>query len=340
MMDDDAFTTAVDGYLQLAVDGDARAGIRLAVGMLDQGVPGDDVIVKLLAAGQREVGERWLRNEWNVADEHLVSGSTQRALDAVANSLELPTPNGLIIVACAHGDWHSLPAQMFAELLRCRGFNVLFLGASTPADHLADLIRRRPVDALAISCNLPIFLGGVTILADAAHREGIPVIVGGRALGTGPARALRLGADAWAHGIDDAELILRQWQQNPPQISPEPTGMDTAALTLDLEAEAIAADAFQALTRAYPAMADYHEAQLARTREDLAFMARFAAAACLVDDPAVFTDFIEWLRTLLAGRGVPPQALNAGLDALAPLLDGKDPRAGQLARNALARAAQ
>lgn len=334
MIAGDTYATEVERFLRLAVDGDARAGIRIAVGLLDQGVPGEVVIVKLLAAAQREVGERWLRNEWSIADEHLVTGATQRALDAVANTLEVPAPEGRVIVACAQGDWHSLPAQMFAELLRIRGFGVLFLGASTPADHLADLIRRRRPDALAVSCNLPIFLGGVTMLADAAHREGIPVIAGGRALGAGPARALRLGAEDWAPGIDDAELILRRWQQRPPQISAESATVDTAALTLDRDAEALAAVAFQALKRTYPAMSTYHEAQLARTQEDLAFIVRFAAAARHADDPSVFTDFIEWLQTVLSVRGVPPQALAAGLQALAPLLDARDPKAGELTRDA------
>ena len=144
----------VDAYLDQAIGREPRAGVRLALELLDQGVPSDAVIVDLLGAAQREVGERWLRDEWTVADEHLASGVTQKALDAVANAIEAPVPHGFVIVACAEGDWHSLPAQMFAEQLRANGFAVAFLGASTPADHVAKLIARRRPDALTVSCPL------------------------------------------------------------------------------------------------------------------------------------------------------------------------------------------
>jgi len=62
---------------------------------------------------------------------------------------------------------------------------------------------------------------------------------------------------------------------------------------------------------------------------------RFIAAARLVDDPIVLTDFLKWLTSLLAVRGVPSAAVGAGLTALAPLVGRIDPAAGELARDAL-----
>ena len=82
-----------------------------------------------------------------------------------------------------------------------RGFAVSFLGASAPADHVASFLSRRRPDALAVSCAMAPFFGGVIRLADAAHRHGIPVLAGGQALGRAQARgAACLGADAWAGG--------------------------------------------------------------------------------------------------------------------------------------------
>jgi methanogenic corrinoid protein MtbC1 len=223
-------TEMMEPYLQHAIAGDGRAGVATAIELLDRGVPSDSVIVDLLGGSQREVGERWLVNKLTVADEHFASGITQKALDAVSNAIDVPSTDGNVIVACAEGDWHSLPAQMFAELLHSRGFTVAFLGASTPVDHVAGMLRRRRPDALAVSCNLPLFFGGLTRLADAAHAEGIPVIAGGRALGDGPDRAIHLGADAWAAGIADAEPILRTWLHNAPAVAAVPMTSDPAAL--------------------------------------------------------------------------------------------------------------
>ncbi len=320
---------AVDAYLLEALDGAGRACVRRALDLVDRGVPIDGVIVDLLGAAQREAGERWLRNEWSVADEHLTSGATQKALDAVANTVDQPPTEGLVVVACAEGDWHSLPAQMFADMLGARGFAVTFLGASTPVDHVAALLSRHLPDALAVSCNLPIFFNGVTRLADVAHRQGIPVIAGGRALGVDPDRALRLGADAWAATVDDAVVVLHGWLRGRPDVSPEPSVLVPELLLLDLQASEIAEVAFRSLSDAYPSMASYDDEQLARTREDLAFITRFTAAACLVEDLTVLTDMLDWLRTLLAARGVPPAAVAAGLSVLAPLIQRASAQAGQ-----------
>jgi methanogenic corrinoid protein MtbC1 len=328
-------TDEVEAYLQQAVLGDGRAGVRIALDLIDHGVPSHDVIVNLLGQAQRQVGERWLANEWTVADEHLVSGVSQKALDAVANTIEPPATSGFVVVACAEGDWHSLPAQMLAEMLRAQGFAVAFLGASTPVDHVAALLSRQHPDALAVSCNLALFFGGVTRLVDAAHRHDIPVIAGGRALGHGPDRASRLGADAWAAGVDGAVATLRSWQGEQPHVASAPTPFDAAAVLLDVSAARIAQEAFESLRAAYPPMATFNDRQLARTREDLAYITQYIAAARLVADPIVLTEMLDWLRMLLAKRGIPPVAVNAGLTALAPLIHQIDPGATRLALDAI-----
>jgi hypothetical protein len=240
--------------------------------------------------------------------------------------------DGLVVVACAEGDWHGVAAHMFAEQLRERGVKVAFLGASTPVDHVAGFLARQRPDALAVSCNLPIFFGGLTRLTDAAHAIGIPVLAGGRALGTGPERARLLGADAWASNIDDAMAMLRGWRDTDFRPEPDPVRADAAAVELDASANRLGDTAFDTLTQRFPAMANYDERQLAHAREDLAFIVRFVAAAQLVDDDTVLTTFLEWLDTLLLARGVPTQAVIAGLESLQPHLDAASDRAGALGR--------
>ena len=111
--------------------------------------------------------------------------------------------------------------------------------------------------------------------------------------------------------------------------------MDEAVLQLDAMAPEIAGAAFEALAAAYPPMATYNNRQLARTKEDLAFITQFIAAARLVNDPIVLTDMLDWLRRLLATRGVAAAAVASGLTALAPVISQVNPRAGQLALDSL-----
>jgi methanogenic corrinoid protein MtbC1 len=325
----------VEPFLQRAIRSDGASAVRLVLDLLDQGASTEAVIVDLLAVAQKESGERWLKNEWTVADEHVVSGVTQRSLDAIANQLVPPAPAGSVVVACAEGDWHSLPAQMFAEVLRSHGLAVCFLGASTPSDHLARLLKRDRPDALIVTCNLALFFAGVTALVDAAHRTGTPVIAGGRALMSGPARARRLGADAWAPDVAATAARLGQWADDRPIPRPDPTPVDGVAVQLDLDSPLLAAAAFDSMIASHPPMRVFTTQQLTRTREDLISIVRFMAAARLVDDPTLLMEFLDWLNSLLAARGVPATALVAGLKALAPLVDNADPQAGELSRDAV-----
>ena len=321
---------SVELFLDRAIRSEGPAAVRIALDLIDGGASTEEVVVDLLAAAQRESGDRWWRDEWTVADEHIVSGVTQRSLDAVANSVAPPTGAGSVVVACAEGDWHSLPAQMCAEVMRASGFVVSFLGASTPSDHVERMLRRDRPDAVIVTCNLPLFFGGVARIADASHRCGTPVIAGGRALLSGPQRALRLGADAWVPDIAGLVMKVGEWVTNPPSPSAEPTNLNGVALQLDLDSPDLGAAAFDSMIASCPGMSRLTAVQRERAREDLVYIVRFIAAARLVGDPAVLTEFLGWLCSLLKARGVPSSALTAGLDALVPHVAGIDPGAGEL----------
>ena len=320
----------VPAYLRDAVLGNRGAAVRLTLDLLDRRVSRERIVMDLLAAAQREVGHRWYCNELTSADEHLASGVTAAALDMLMGETSLPSDGSLTVVACAEGDFHALAAQMFGELLREHGLDVTVLGASAPADAVAEYLLRSGADSLAVSCSVPIFFPGAVRLIDAAHRQGIPVIAGGPAFGIGPRRAERLGADAWALTAADAVAILLGWKSEPPSVSRDPMLVDPVALRLATQADALGCAAFDGLAARFPAMADYDERQVTRTREDLVFIVRFLAATLLAADHEIFGDFLDWLQNLLVPRGVPPQALIAGLEALRPVVEAVDTGAALL----------
>jgi diguanylate cyclase (GGDEF)-like protein len=317
-------------YLRHAAAGNRAAAVRLTLDLLDRRVSRERIVEDLLAAAQREVGQRWHCNELTPADEHVVSGVTAAALDMLMGETSSPADGSGTVVACAEDDFHALPAQMFGELLREHGLGVTVLGASAPADVVAEYLVRSGADSLAVSCSIPIFFPGALHLIDAAHRQGIPVIAGGLAFGAGPGRAERLGADAWASTAADAAAILLAWKSEPPSVCRDPMPPDPVALHLNAQADVLAGAAFDGLTAGFPRMADYDERQIARTREDLVFIVRFLAATLLAADHAIFADFLDWLQVLLVQRGVPPQALIGGLEALRPVIEAVDTGAALL----------
>jgi len=326
---------ASDAFLDLALAGDRPQAVRLTLDLLDDGFSLPAVLADVIGAAQCEVGLRWQRAELSVADEHLVTGISQAALAALTSNGRHHVAEGTAVVACAEGDWHALPSQMFAESLRAVGQGVLHLGASVPAADVAAMLERRRADALVVTCNLALSYFGVASLAEAAHRQGVPVLAGGRALN--PTRALTLGADAWAAEVAGAAEILRAWRSHPPEVGRDPAALEPAAMTLERRATAIADRALADLTGRFPPVASYDERQRDRTREDLVAIVRFLAAARLVDDDEVFTDFATWLEEVLVVRGVPPAAVAAGLTVLAPLVREVDERCAALIDAAAAR---
>jgi methanogenic corrinoid protein MtbC1 len=301
----------------------------VVLGLLDQGASLTGV-VDLLATAQEEAGRLWEENVWTVADEHLISGVTQRCLDAAAGGLELDQDGPHVVLTCAEGDWHSLPAQMFGELLRDRGFVVTQLGASTPAAHVAEFLARRPVDAVVITCSLPLHFIGVSSLVAVAHGRGIPALVGGRALRSNPGRALALGADASVETVGDVERVIRAWTEGTIRPPLEDVTPEAAVLRLREVSGEVAAQAFAALRERLPLIAEYDADQRARTQEDLIFITEFTAAARLVDDASVMAEFFGWLVPVLGHRGIPASALRAGGEALAPIVARLDPSAARL----------
>lgn len=319
----------LEDYLEHALRGDSGSAVRTAMALLDCGTPSEVVIGDLLARAQREVGERWHRNEISVADEHLATGVTASALHALAGADLVASTSGLVMVTCAEGDWHAMAAHMFAEQIRVRGVAVVFLGASTPAEHVARFIQRHSPEALAVSCSLPLCFHGVTSLAEAAHEHGVPVIAGGRAFSGDPTRAARLGADAFAEDAGAATALLDSWRSAKPEFGGEVT-LPESALELERAAKDLASAALPRLAALFPAIESYRGTQLARTLEDLAYIVQFAAAAELVGDATVFIQFLDWQTRLLEVRGVPASALEASLVALSPIVSEVSPSAGEL----------
>jgi len=273
--------------------------------------------VKLLAGVQRTVGDLWQQNELTVADEHAATAIVDLALAAACfEARRRPyAPAGTVVVACAEEEWHVLPARMFAEQLRAEGWDVVFLGASTPAEHLQRFVAVEPPTAVAVSCTVPLHLHGARRAISASHAAGVPALAGGAAFGTAPNRAAAIGADAWASTLDDAVAALSGWVTNKPPLA-APLVDDGPALAAGAERPLIVERAMSALANGFPPLADYTSWQLARTREDLDYILRFVEASLLTGDDSIITGFVSWLKPVLAARGLPDAILPLGIGAL------------------------
>ncbi|MFI6243086.1 B12-binding domain-containing protein [Micromonospora sp. NPDC050795] len=300
---------AYSGYLEHLADADEYAATDLAIGLLDAGVPAERVLLGLVAPAQAEVGERWARNEWSVAQEHAATHISEQVVAAVSAHARPQPINGRVVVACMDGEWHALPPRLVAEVLRLRGWQVTFLGASVPAAHLVSYLHRYDAHAVALACALPMRLPYAHRMIEACRRSDVPVVVGGRGFGTDGRWARRLGV-AWAPDAPSAaELIAdeRALRAAPPARLAHLADDEYASL-VRRRGELIDS-ALAELRERVPAARAYTAAQLDSTVSDLGHIVDFLAAAVYVDDPTLFTEFVEWLSEILGSRGVPAGAV-------------------------------
>lgn len=299
-----------------AVSGaDADAGRAQISELLDEGIPGAELISLLLSPAQRDVGRRWERGELTVADEHAATAVVDAALSVVEGSyLPVSDDAPLAVVVCAETEWHVLPARLAAQVLRGSGTRVRFLGPSMPADHLREYLARLEPDLLLVSATMPTSLAGAARSIAAGRDLGIPVLAGGIAFGLDDRRARTLQADAWA--FDPRVAIV-------PRTPPQGDG-PRWSLFNDLQGSAAAAmeAAYDQLFDRIPQMRRMSSAGLHNTRKDLAYILDFLAAALLVDDPRLMRHFTEWLCGVLEVRGVPRSAVTASYDALGEQVRG------------------
>lgn len=286
---------------------------RLALRQLESGDRPQDVIRTMLAAAQTEVGARWHRAAWTIAHEHQATAVVDAALHGVVSAVQPRRHRGTLAVVCAEGDWHTLPSRMAAELLRLDGWEVMFLGGSLPAPDLNPwLLEARP-DAVVVTCSLPTFGRGVLNIAAAGARIGIPVVAGGMGLGADASRATALGA-SWARDLTALATALAV-----PTPSVDLDARNARLIASDqllLRRADIVGAAMWELGLAWPPMHNLSARQLNRTAEDFGRILDFVAAATVLDDNRVFTEFVEWLTILLTARGLPPEVVPLTLRAL------------------------
>lgn len=307
-----ALSSVAEELLSLASGGRPRPAIDLVLGVLADGVVIDEIITLVLAPVQLEAGRRWEANLWGTADEHAATAVIDGALGALALHTPLPdAQRGKVLVACAEGEHHSMPARMGAELLRGEAWEVAFLGGSIPADDLQRYAGVTEPDVVVISCTVPLFLPGARRCFAAVAELGLPAMAAGAAFGHADTRARRLGASGWIGPSASLTAALDEIE-TPPQTAPTPSEV----FALELAAEDLQRSCLSAMGERMPQMAAYSPAQLAKTRTDVGYILSYLATSIDVGDDEIFTAFTSWLAHVLETRGVPPVVLDRSLDII------------------------
>lgn len=186
-----------DQYLAAQLSGNRREALRLLVDdALLRGIPLQDIHLEIIQPAQYEIGRLWQENHISVAQEHLATAISQLALAHLYRHLPRDPSNGKrIMVSCVEGELHEVGARMASDFLEMAGFDVHFLGANVPAEHLARMVDETRPDLLALSVtmsyHLPALRDAVKHVRQVA--PAVPIAVGGLAFSWAPGLESELG---------------------------------------------------------------------------------------------------------------------------------------------------
>lgn len=316
-----------DRYFAAVSAPDAVAAAEILDEALTQGVPPSSLITGVLARAQRVVGEKWMSGDWTIADEHAATAVTKQALTVVTPPRLEHGTGPRVVVACAEGEWHSLPARMAGELLRGDDAAVTILGANIQVDQLRQYLRSTVPDVLALSATMPTSLIGAAKSIAVARAEGVPTVVGGGAWGSCQQRARALGAHLRLDDIRELRVRLEAIRAMEPPPLPE---IPTEAHWLHEVPGDVVAAAFDRQRDDLGLAPD--ERNRAEGHKELRWIAQHVAAAIACDDASVVADVLDWLIALHAARGLPTAPVLDGARHLADAIGSQAPRGEALLR--------
>lgn len=192
--------------------GDEAGAWQLVESFLVSGGSPKSALLDVLAPVMRDIGTGWETTELSVGDEHRATAVATRLVGRLGPMFaRRGRPRGKVVVACAPGDPHALPAAMVTTVLRGEGYAIVELGGNTPAAAIvaeaeAAGERLRGV-VISVASRSRLEAAGI---AAAAVRAAVPdttVLVGGPAVGSAE-EATALGSDGWSADAAGVAVLL------------------------------------------------------------------------------------------------------------------------------------
>lgn len=168
-----------------------RFDSQAAHGALDQlfaSTSIESVLTDVLVPYLRTLGDRWEAGEATVGQEHFASNLLRGRLLGLARDWAMGS-GPVYILACPPGEEHDLALVMFGIETSRRGGRIVFLGADTPIETIADAARATGPTGVVVSVTLP---GLVPAIADelATLARETPLYLCGRGVVTEDAAAI------------------------------------------------------------------------------------------------------------------------------------------------------
>ena len=198
-------------YLKTILEGNSREAIEQVLEQVDGGTPVKEAYLNVLIPAQREVGRMWHGGELSIAEEHVVTATTQRLM-ALLCERERPSSrkDRTVVLACVAGEVHDIGVRAISDFFEMAGWRAINLGPDVPDEEIARGVEFFDADLVVLAATLDPHVKAVKRAIERIRTlEGrvVKIIVGGTVFQSTPDLWRKVGADGHAGSVEDAEPL-------------------------------------------------------------------------------------------------------------------------------------
>jgi MerR family transcriptional regulator, light-induced transcriptional regulator len=201
-------------YIQAVISGNIWLGMQIVLDALEEGIVIQDIYLRVLLPAQIEVGRLWHLNEVSVAEEHLLTSTTQRLMSVLAHRAPRKPDRGhTVIAASVAGNAHDMGIRTIAYLMEFEGWRTIFLGSDMPRSELPAAIKFYNADVVLLSIALSTQLRTLKrTVKDVREVCGptVKIMLGGHGLNSVPDLWKEIGGDGYSKSIEDAIALAAE----------------------------------------------------------------------------------------------------------------------------------
>jgi DNA-binding transcriptional MerR regulator len=255
---------------------------------------------EIMMRGLYEAGELWHQGTVTVQQEHFASEIATRRLEALISASPAPTRAETILVACSPEEWHTFPSLLITLFLRRRGWNVVYLGAVVPTEHMEETIKSVDARLVVLSAQTLISVPSLREMARFLMEKDVQTAFGGRAFNYISGLSSRIPAHFLGDSIETAIPMIESLVTNP---VPAPVEETIEKRTLQLAA------AYKEKRPLIESMllgyAKFQNQAIDYIETANHFLGRTIIAALELGDISYTSTEVHWLANLLIGRNIP-----------------------------------
>lgn len=184
-------TTGVDGMGARLADavlaGDRAIAVQIATDSVRSGGATVPEIHSVLASVLKDIGNGWRSGGTTVWQEHIASSVARTVVEALTPIVAARAAERIgrtVLLACPQDESHELGLRMLADRFVLAGWDVVYLGADTPAREIAAAAKARSVEIVVLSASTHFHRVRLRAVLETLESTspGVRVLVGGPAL--------------------------------------------------------------------------------------------------------------------------------------------------------------